>query len=257
MFIDTHTHLFLEQFNKDRDEVIERAINNNVKKFILPNVSIQTIEPLINLSKKYPKNCFSLIGLHPSEIKDDFEKDLKIIQDYLSKYKFYGIGEIGIDLYWETKHKDIQEKAFEYQINMAKKNNLPIIIHARKSYNEIFRILDKNNDDSLRGIFHCFSGSMNQAEKIINYEGFKLGIGGVLTYKNSKLGEVVKNIDLKHIVLETDSPFLPPVPKRGKRNESSYLLYIAEKLSEEKEISLQEVENQTTINAEEIFGKLL
>ena len=253
MFIDTHTHLYLKQFNEDRDEIIQKALNKNVKKLFLPNVDIETIKPMISLSEKYPNNCFPLIGLHPSSVNGNYEKDLQVIEDTLNKNKFYGIGEIGIDLYWEKKYKNLQEKAFIKQIELAKKHNLPIIIHSRKSFNEIFNILDELNDKNLTGIFHCFSGSWQIAEKILDYGGFMLGIGGVVTYKNSNLPEAIKNIDMKHIVLETDSPFLPPVPKRGKRNDSSYIIYIAEKIAEIKNISIDEVAEITTTNAMKIF----
>ena len=255
MYIDTHTHLYLKQFDEDRDEIIQKALNKNITKLFLPNVDIETIEPMLSLSEKYPKICFPLIGLHPSSVNENYEKDLQIIETYLEKNKFYGIGEIGIDLYWEKKYKNLQEKVFIRQIELAKKYNLPIIIHSRKAFNEIFNILDELNSPDLTGIFHCFGGNAQIAEKIINYGGFMLGIGGVVTYKNSNLPEVLKEINMKHIVLETDAPFLPPVPKRGKRNDSSYIIYIAEKIAEIKNISLDEVAEITTNNAMRVFGK--
>ena len=252
-FIDTHTHLFLEQFDNDRDKAVKRAIEKNVKKLFLPNVNLETIEPMLALAKQYPENCFPLIGYHPRSVTEENDEALKIIEDYLQKEKFYGIGEIGIDLYWDKNFLKEQEDVFERQILLAKKYNLPIIIHSRKSFNEIFNVLDKLNDTNLKGIFHCFAGNTQIAEKIINYGGFKLGIGGVLTYKNSKLPKTLQEIDLKHIVLETDAPFLPPVPHRGKRNESSFVLFIAETIAEIKNIPIEEVAKITSANAEEIF----
>ncbi len=251
--IDTHTHLYLEQFDNDIDEVIKRALENKVEQFFLPNIDSTTIAPMMDLVSKYPDNCFPTVGLHATSVKENFKEELKIVEQQLENNKFYAIGEIGIDLYWDKTFLQQQEEAFEYQIELAKKHDLPIIIHARKSFNQIFNIIDKLNDDKLTGIFHCFGGSFEQANKIIDYKGFKLGIGGVLTFKNSKLGEVLKNVDLEHIVLETDAPFLAPSPFRGKRNESSYILNIAEKLAEIKNISLKKIAEITSKNAENLF----
>ncbi len=254
-FIDTHTHLFLEHFDNDRDKVVERAVENGIKKMYNPNVDISTIEKLLKISKKYPKNVFPLIGLHPGSVKKDFEKKLEKIQNYLTKEKFYGIGEVGIDLYWENniKYKNEQIEAFRLQVKLAKKNKLPIVIHTRKAFKEVFEVIDKENDENLFGIFHCFTGNINQAKKIIEYGGFKLGIGGFLTYKNSRLQKVIPKIDNNYIVLETDSPFLTPEPHRGKRNESSYLIHIAKKLAQLKCVSIENVADFTTKNAMKIF----
>lgn len=252
-FIDTHTHLFLEEFNKDRDLVIESAIAKGVNQFFLPNIDSSSIDDLINLSTKYPDNCFPMMGLHPTSVKENFEEELDLVEKYLDEEKFYGIGETGIDLYWDKTFIEEQESAFRYQIKLAKKYKLPIIIHVRDSFNEVFKIVDELNDDSLTGIFHCFSGDYNQAEKIIGYKGFKLGIGGVITFKNSNLGEVISKIDLQHIVLETDAPFLAPVPKRGRRNESAYLIYIAQKIAELHNISIETIAEISTKNARQLF----
>jgi len=251
--IDTHTHLYLEQFDNDIDSVIKRSLENNVEQLFFPNIDSITIAPMMDLVSKYPDNCFPMMGLHPTSVKENFRDELKIVEQQLKNNKFYAIGEIGIDLYWDKTFLLQQEEAFIFQIELAKKHDLPIVIHARKSFNEIFNIVDKLNDDRLTGIFHCFGGSLEQANKIIDYKGFKLGIGGVLTFKNSKLGEVLKNVNLKHIVLETDAPFLTPAPFRGKRNESAYILNIAEKLAEVKNISLEKVAKITSQNAENLF----
>lgn len=253
--IDTHTHLYLDNFNSDIDIVIQRAIENNISEFFCPNVDLSTVDKLHELVKKYSENCFPLMGLHPEAIKDNFEKDLEKIEELLSKNKYYGVGEVGIDLYWDKKYKEQQIEAFSFQVKLAKKMNLPVIIHTRDAFDEVFSVIDSENDENLRGIFHCFTGNLKQAQHIIEYSGFKLGIGGVLTYKNSGLSEVIKEIEMKHIVLETDSPFLPPTPKRGKRNESSFLKYIAEYLSNLKQINIETIAQITTKNAEEVFYK--
>ncbi len=253
MIIDTHTHLFLDNFENDIEQVIKRAINSGVTKMFCPNIDLSTVEKLDNLVKKYPQNCFALMGLHPESIKENYEQDLQQIEKLLNKGQFYGIGEIGIDLYWSTKYKNQQIEAFRYQVKLAKKMKLPVIIHTREAFDEVFSVIDSENDKNLTGIFHCFTGNLSQAQHIINYGGFKLGIGGILTYKKSHLANIIKNIELQHIVLETDSPFLAPVPKRGKRNESSFIIFIAQFLSELKGISFDELAQITTNNAKEIF----
>lgn len=252
-FIDTHTHLFLEHFNNDLDDVINSAKEKGVNKFFLPNIDSTSIDDVIALSKKYPENCFPLVGLHPTSVKKGFEDELDLVVQLLEKEKFYGIGETGIDLYWDKTFIKEQEEAFGFQIELAKKNKLPIIIHVRDSFEEVFKVVDKHNTDDLTGIFHCFSGDYNQAQKIIEYGGFKLGIGGVITFKNSKLGETVSQISLEHLVLETDSPYLAPTPHRGKRNESSYIVYVAEKIADLHRISLEELAKITTQNAKDVF----
>ncbi len=251
--IDTHTHLFSEEFNDDRDEVVKRAIAQGVEKLILPNIDSSTITEMLNLSKKYPENCYPLIGLHPSSVNENFEKELQIVEQYLAKEKFYGIGEIGIDLYWDKTFIEQQKQAIIHQIKLAKQHSLPIIIHVRNSFDEVLSIIDEYNDEKLTGIFHCFTGDYEQAKHIIEYGGFKLGIGGVLTFKNSNLRDVIKDVSLEHLVLETDSPYLSPTPYRGKRNESAYIVKVAEKLAEIYNISVSEIAEITTANALELF----
>jgi TatD DNase family protein len=254
MLVDTHTHLYLDAFDDVRNEVIERAIENGVNKLMLPNIDSSTYTPMMEVCMQYPNNCFPMIGLHPTSVKDNWEEEIEFVRKKIEAEKFVGIGETGIDLYWDTSFLEAQKLAFTEHIKLAKENSLPLIIHARDSFDEIFSIIDEYNDDSLFGIFHCFGGSYLEAQRIIDYGGFKLGIGGVLTFRKSGLDKIVSNIDISHIVLETDSPFLAPVPFRGKRNESAYLIHIAEKLAELYDISIEEVNKRTTENALRIFS---
>jgi len=251
-FIDTHTHLYLPEFDQDRDQVIKNAMDHNVQKMLLPNVDSTTINPLMDLVKKYPSNCFPMMGVHPTSVRVDYEKELDIVESWLKKEKFIAIGEIGMDLYWDKTFQKQQEEVFRRQLNLAKKYNLPVVIHARESFDEIFKIVDDEMDDRLTGVFHAFTGDNNQAAQIVHW-GFKIGIGGIITFKNAGLDNVVRNIDINHIVLETDSPYLTPVPKRGKRNQSAYVHYIAEKIALIKEISIEKVANITTDNAKQLF----
>jgi len=251
---DTHTHLYTEQLHEDIDNVIKNAIDKGVERLFLPNIDIASINNMMDLSERYPNNCFPMMGLHPTSVKDNYKEDLIIVEDWLEKHKFCAVGEIGIDLYWDKTHQKEQEEAFRFQIEIAKKHNLPFIVHCRDSFDEIFKIMDELNDDNMRGIFHCFTGDINQAKHIINYGGFKLGIGGVVTFKNSGLDKVVEQIDLAHLVLETDSPYLAPTPHRGKRNESAYLYNIAEKVADIYKLSMEEVAEVTTANSKEVFG---
>lgn len=253
MFIDTHTHLYVDAFDEDRDDVIKECISSSIDKLLLPNIDVQSISRLLTLAKSYPKTCYPMMGLHPCSVNSNFENDLEIIKKALDENKFIAVGEIGIDLYWEKSTLSFQEEAFAIQIEWAKKKKLPIVIHARESYDEIFKVLDKYNDENLSGVFHCFTGTKNQANQIINYGNFKLGIGGVVTFKNGGLDNTLKDVAIEQIVLETDSPYLSPSPFRGKRNKSPYLIYIAEKLSEIYNCRLDEIANQTTKNALEIF----
>ena len=252
--IDTHTHLYVSQFNEDRTEVINSAINSGVEKMIFPGINSSYIDIQNQLAKDFPENCFPAFGLHPSDVKDDFKKELKLVEAELKKGNSIAVGEIGIDLYWEKAFIEEQKQAFEQQIIWAKEYKIPIIIHVREAFNEVFEIVDKLNDENLTGIFHSFTGNIEQAKKIINYKGFKIGINGIVTFKNSGLSKVVSDIDMKYIVLETDAPYLSPTPKRGKRNESSHLIYIAKKIAEIKNISLEEVSIATNRNAYEVFG---
>jgi len=251
-YIDTHTHLFLPEFDTDRDQVIANAKNAGVEKVLLPNVDSGTILPLLDLVDKFPDFCFPMIGLHPTSVKENFEQELEMVESWLKKRKFYAIGEIGIDLYWDKTFLKQQEEVFKYQIKLAKKYDLPIIIHARDSFDEIFNIVEREIDSSLKGIFHAFTGNLEQAKQIIDW-GFFIGIGGIVTFKNSHLRDVIKKIDINHLVLETDSPYLAPVPYRGKRNESAYIQIVAQKIAEIKEISLDEVAQITTSNAKKRF----
>jgi TatD DNase family protein len=250
--IDTHTHLYLPEFDADRNETIQRAMEQHVKKFLLPNIDSSSIEPMLALVASKPGSCYPMIGLHPTSVNLDFEKELKAVEEWLKKRKFVAIGEIGIDLYWDKTFIDQQIAVFKQQIEWAGQYDLPLVIHIRKAFDEVFRSLDEQAKFKPRGVFHCFSGDQRQAEKAIQM-GFKLGIGGVVTFKNAGLAEVIKCIDLKHIVLETDSPYLPPVPHRGKRNESAYIYLIAEKIAEIKDVEIAEVAEITTRNAKEIF----
>lgn len=251
-YIDTHTHLYLPEFDQDRDQVIKEAIDNNVKKLLLPNVDSSTINPLMDMVKKYPTYCFPMIGLHPTSVHEDYKKEMDNIESWLNKENFIAVGEIGIDLYWDKSYQKQQEEAFRWQLNLAKKYDLPVVIHARESFDEIFKIVDEEIDDRLTGVFHAFTGNNNQADQIIKW-GFKIGIGGIVTFKNAGLDKVVRNIDINHIVLETDSPYLAPVPKRGKRNQSAYIKHIAEKIALIKNISTSEVADVTTKTAKQLF----
>jgi TatD DNase family protein len=251
-FIDTHTHLFLPEFDEDRDQVLQNAIRNNVTKLLLPNVDNQSIVSLLALSKRYPDNCYPMVGLHPTSVKENVESDLLILDDLLKNEEFIAIGETGIDLYWDKTFFIQQQEAFIYQINLAKKHNLPIVIHARDSFDEIFNIIHNHIDENLSGVFHAFTGNLKQANQIIEW-GFKIGIGGIVTFKNSGLDKIVEQIDLDHIVLESDSPYLAPVPHRGKRNESAYVVSIAEKIAQVKNCSLAQVAEITTQNAITLF----
>jgi len=254
--IDTHTHLYVIEFDEDRDDVVRKAIDAGIQKMVLPGINSTYIPMQEQLAKRYPENCFLAFGLHPSDVKEGFEDEIDIVKNNMKTGNAVAVGEIGIDLYWDKTYAGQQKTAFEKQILLAKEFNLPIIIHVREAFDEVFEIVDKLNDKNLKGIFHSFTGTPEQAEKIINYGGFKIGINGIVTFKNSGLDKVVKCIDLKNIVLETDSPYLSPVPKRGKRNESSHLVYIAKKIAEIKGVFSDELAKITNDNAVEIFGKL-
>ncbi|MGB0391088.1 MAG: TatD family hydrolase [Salibacteraceae bacterium] len=252
-FIDTHAHLYLDKFEADIDQVIQNAISSGVTKMYLPNIDSQTIGAMNNLAAKYPNNCYPMIGLHPSDVKENFEEELAIVKKEAEKGKYIAIGEIGIDLYWDKTFLKQQQEAFAFQIELAKTHGLPIAIHARDSFDEIFEVLDQHNDENLTGVLHCFTGNLEQANRVINYGGFKLGIGGVATFKNGGLDKVIPHVDLKHLVLETDAPFLAPTPYRGKRNESQYIPIIADKIAQMKGLRIEEVAETTTKNALELF----
>lgn len=252
MLIDTHSHIYSEDFTHDRDEALKRAYDSGVKKIILPNIDSGSIHHMLELADAYPHFCYPLIGLHPTSVDEDYAEELHAVEYWLQKRKFYGIGEIGIDLYWEKKYKKEQVDAFRQQIRLAKNNNLPIVIHVRNSFKETYKVVKEEQDGSLKGVFHCFTGSKKEARKIVDL-GFYLGIGGVLTFKNSNLTDSLQNIDIKKLVLETDSPYLAPTPKRGKRNESAYLTYVAQKVAETYSIPFNQVAEITTQNAQELF----
>ncbi|MGZ3883883.1 MAG: TatD family hydrolase [Bacteroidia bacterium] len=253
MFIDTHTHLYSEEFNADRPQMIRKALSCGVKKLYMPNIDSSSISGMMALEKEYPEHCFAMMGLHPCSVNATVDEELRIVEDWLSKRKFCAIGEIGIDLYWDKTFFTQQQMAFRKQIDWALQYSYPIVIHCREAFDEIFEILDSYSKLP-KGIFHCFSGNAEQAQKVISLNAFKLGIGGVVTFKNSGLDKVVEQLDMKHLVLETDAPYLAPVPFRGKRNESAYLVQVAEKLSVIKRISIAEVAEITSRNAAEIFG---
>ncbi|WP_405573884.1 TatD family hydrolase [Winogradskyella sp. Asnod2-B02-A] len=250
---DTHTHLYSDAFDGDRKEMMQRAIDANVKRFFIPAIDSSYMEAMLQLEKDFPEYVFLMMGLHPTSVKDNYKEELKYVEDFLKKRKFCAIGEIGIDLYWDKSTLDIQIEAFKYQINLAKQYKLPIVIHCREAFDEIFEVLEQEKSDDLFGVFHCFTGSLEQAKQAISYN-MKLGIGGVVTFKNGKIDQFINQIDLKHIVLETDSPYLAPKPFRGKRNESAYINKVLEKLSELYSISEEEIATITTENSKAIFG---
>jgi TatD DNase family protein len=252
MFIDTHTHLYAEEFNQDRQSLIEKAIFNGVKQFYLPNIDSVSIDAMLALEKQFSKNCFAMMGLHPCHVNANVKAELKIVKEWLEKRKFAGVGEIGIDLYWDKTFFNEQKEAFKTQIEWALEYNYPISIHCREAFDPIYEILSGFNKLP-KAIFHCFSGNLEQAKKIIDLGNFKLGIGGVLTFKNAGLDKVVEQLGIEHLVLETDAPYLAPMPFRGKRNEPGYLLEIAKKLAQLKNLTMQEVSRVTSQNAEYIF----
>ncbi|MBK7175097.1 MAG: TatD family hydrolase [Bacteroidales bacterium] len=253
MFIDTHTHLYLEEFNADRPLTIKKAIESGVSKFLLPNIDSSSWLPMLDLARQFPDHCFPMAGLHPTSVTlENMEKELLQVEDALSKGGFCAIGEIGIDLYWDKTYKSEQDDAFRTQLQWAKKFHLPVAIHMRNSFNEVWAVVQKELAPDLKGVFHCFSGNIEQA-RLITEAGFTLGIGGVITFKNSGLQEVVKEIGLDHLILETDAPYLAPVPFRGKRNEPSYIPIIASKIAEITGNTLQEVADVTTGNARKLF----
>ena len=253
ILIDTHTHLYASEFDADRDKVIENAKKLGIQRFYLPNVDSSSIPGMLALETKYPENCFAMMGLHPCSVKANYKEELDIVEKWLQERKFVAIGEIGMDLYWDKTFIEEQKQVFRQQMEWALHYQIPIVIHCREAFDEIYEVL-KSFQKLPRGIFHCFSGNLEQANKIIDLGGFKLGIGGVVTFKNAGLDKVMEQLDMIHFVLETDSPYLAPVPFRGKRNESGYLMNVAQKISEIKKISPEEVATITTDNANSIFS---
>jgi len=251
MLIDTHIHLYAEEFNADREQLIKKALQNGIQRFYLPNIDSSSIEVMHQLENDYPDHCFAMMGLHPCSVKDNVEEELNMVHEWLQRRKYAAIGEIGIDLYWDKTFLNEQVYAFKKQINWALEYDYPIVIHCRDAFDEIFEVLSSYSILP-KGIFHCFSGNSKQAAQVIEL-GFKLGIGGVLTFKNSGLDKVVESIDLQHLVLETDAPYLAPVPFRGKRNEPVYLSEIARKLAEIKQVDFDTLAEVTAANATALF----
>jgi len=250
---DTHAHLYSEQFNEDRNQMMQRALDVGVSRFFIPAIDSTYFEAMLDLEKAHPKNIFLMMGLHPTHVKENVAEELAFVKKWLNKRKFYAVGEIGIDLYWDKTFLKQQQLAFKTQIQWAKEKNLPIVIHCRNSFTEIFEVLEEVNDNKLYGIFHCFTGNLEQAKKAISYN-MKLGIGGVVTFKNGKINTFLNKIPLEHIVLETDSPYLAPTPYRGKRNESSYLTNVLAKVAEIYNITPQKTAEITTQNSKNVFG---
>jgi TatD DNase family protein len=250
---DTHTHLYSEEFNLDRNEMMQRAIHSGVSRFFVPAIDSTCTQSMYDLEKTYPENIFLMMGLHPTYVKENYQEELLHVETELTKRKFYAIGEIGIDLYWDKTRLHEQQIAFKHQIRLAKKYQLPIVIHCRDAFDEIFEVLESEKGADLFGIFHCFTGTYEQALRAISFN-MKLGIGGVITFKNGKIDQFLDQIDLKHVVLETDSPYLAPLPYRGKRNESSYIVNIVQKLAEIYSISMDEIAEITTENSKFVFG---
>src|SRR4030042_3714146 len=244
LYIDTHSHLYLEHFNADRDQVIANAIEKGIRKILLPNIDAGSIEYLHQLSEAYSEVCFPMMGLHPTSVKNDYRDDFEIIRKEMKTVNYVAVGEIGIDLYCDKTRLREQSLVFEQELDMALEMNKPVVIHSRESFDEVFEILEKYEGSGIKGIFHAFSGTTGQAFQAIEM-GFLLGIGGIVTYKNSGLGKVIQEIDLNHIVLETDSPFLPPVPNRGMRNEPAFLTFIAEAVARLKLMDVAEIASHT------------
>lgn len=251
---DTHTHLYSKEFDANRNDLIQKAIDSGITRLFMPNVDSESIPGMFQVEKQFPSNCFAMMGLHPCSVNARYQQELQVVEYWLNKRKFVALGEIGIDLYWDKTFFVQQQDAFRMQIQLAKKHNLPYVIHSRNSFDEVMEIVTEFKSDNIKAIFHCFSGTVQQAEQVVNCGDFKLGIGGVVTFKNSGLDKVVEAIDLKRLVLETDAPYLAPVPHRGKTNHPEYLWLIAKKIAEIKNISLEEVVEVTTQNSKDVFG---
>lgn len=254
---DTHSHIYADQFKEDQKEVIKRAIDTGVSRMFMPNIDSSSIDAMLNVHRQFPDHCFPMMGLHPCSVNKNWKVELETVYNWLfeqDEQKFVAVGEIGLDYHWDTTFKEEQKKAFETQIEWAKKLNLPIVIHVRDSFDDAIEIVEKMNDDTLKGIFHCFSGTKSEAERVIALGDFYIGLGGVLTFKNSNLRNEIKEIPLNSIVLETDAPYLAPVPHRGKRNECSYTKLVAEHLAEVKSESLETIAAITTQNSKQLFN---
>ncbi|MGR5159162.1 TatD family hydrolase [Vibrio owensii] len=251
--IDTHAHIYASEFDNDRDEVVKRALEQGIDKILLPNIDLESIEPMLKTEAAYPEVCRSMMGLHPCYVDGNVEQTLKIIRGWFEKHNFIAVGEIGIDLYWDKTFRSEQEMAFVTQLNWAKEMNLPVVIHTRDSIEETLTLLRQEQDGSLRGVFHCFGGSVEEAQAI-NELGFHLGLGGVSTFKNGGMDKVIPHLDMNWAILETDCPYLAPVPHRGKRNEPAYTSLVAARVAELRGESLEAIDALTTKNAEELFN---
>lgn len=254
-YVDTHTHLYLNAFDDDRHEAVKRALKNGVHYLLLPNIDSTSIEPMHSLGRDFPENCYPMMGLHPTSVKENWKEELQIIENQLSKGGYCAVGEVGLDFYWDMTFRREQEEVFRKQIELAIHYRLPLVIHSRKSMDEIMLIIKEMKKPGLTGIFHCFSGSTEQALRIVEL-GFKLGIGGVVTFKNSRLKATIQNIGIEHLVLETDAPFISPTPYRGQRNESAYIPIIAAHVAEACQITTQQVAAMTTKTALQVFSSL-
>lgn len=249
---DTHTHLYSEAFDEDRDEMIQRAFGAGVKRFFVPAIDSSYTERMLQLEKDYPDSIFLMSGLHPTHVKENYKDELAHVEEMLSRHTFCAVGEIGMDLYWDKSYIKQQQDAFRQQIHLAREHKLPIVIHCREAFEEVFDVLETEKGDDLFGIFHCFTGNKEQANRAISYN-MKLGIGGVATFKNGRIDQFLGEVDIKHIVLETDAPYLAPVPYRGKRNESAYIVNVLQRLSEIYGLTSEEVAEITTRNASDVF----
>jgi TatD DNase family protein len=254
--VDTHSHIYLTDFDEDRQGMIERADKAGIINILMPAIDSSAHENMLKIERQFRGKCLSMMGLHPCSVMGNYVNELNMIDDYLAKNKFIAIGETGLDFYWDLAYKDQQYDAFQRQIDWALQYDLPIVIHSRNSIDESIGMIKKNQQGNLKGVFHCFSGTVQQAQQIIDL-GFYLGIGGVLTFKNAGLDGVMKDIDLNHVILETDAPYLAPVPFRGKRNEPAYIRYIAQKLADIKSTGIDEIAAVTTSNAQKLFGAII
>ncbi len=253
LITDTHAHLYSEAFDGEQDEMIQRAISAGVDRFFVPAIDSTYTQAMLNLAMAYPDRVFLMSGLHPTHVKENYREELAHVEEQLSKHTYYAVGEIGMDLYWDTTYQEQQQDAFRYQIRLALQHKLPIVIHCRDAFDPIFEILEEFKGKGVYGIFHCFTGTLAQAHRAIGL-GMKLGIGGVVTFKNGKIDQFLDQIDMEHLVLETDAPYLAPVPYRGKRNESAYIIHVVEKLAMIYKSTPQEVGAVTTANAIRVFG---
>lgn len=253
--IDTHSHIYGPEFDEDRDLVVERARQAGVEAILLPNINADSVLPMLELCRAYPQFCFPMIGLHPEDVREDYQTRLAEMEDLLEKpHSFLAIGEVGLDFYWDDTFRKQQIEALERQVCWARDNNLPLVIHCRSAHRELVEVMERHRADNLSGIFHCFGGTCEEAAELLSFDGFVLGIGGVLTYKKSTLPEVLKTVPLERVVMETDSPYLAPVPHRGKRNESAYVVYVAQRLAEVFGCDVSVVDNVTTSTAKRLFG---